>query len=234
MATTGPGDRHRRPGGAGGTQGASQFWGTASEAHAFPQPWLARGSPLPSPARDSDFHIPESEMRPPRGKAGAAGSGVRDHGVTWPASLLLTPLCTHPGLGRAPHSAPSPSALRGLWLFPGNAIKGWGGAEVKAKGQVQARRVGEGRRLSSPPPPEPSAPIAAGEERAAPAGEVSREGLPQKGGGSDEEIRQRPHRRGTLHRLRWGPAWESQGAWRGKRRGDPFPQGAWLVGEGHP
>lgn len=82
-----------------------------------------------------------------------------------------------------------------------------GGAEAKTKGQVQAgRRVpgsgGEGQWFSSSSHGRPPVPTPAGEERPAPPGEVSREGLLQEGGDSDEEIWQRPHWSGPLHRVR--------------------------------
>lgn len=48
----------------------------------------------------------------------------------------------------------------------------------------------------------PLVPTSAGEERQAPPGEVSWEGLLQEGGDSDEEIWQRPYRSGPLHRVR--------------------------------
>lgn len=48
----------------------------------------------------------------------------------------------------------------------------------------------------------PCLPTPAGEERPAPPGEVSWEGILQEGGDSDEEVWQRPYRSGALHRVR--------------------------------
>lgn len=74
MATAGPGadatDSEERPGGA---EGASQFLGTPIlEPQILTPAW--RSPPL---KRKVTPTFPQSEMRPPRGKAGAAGSKVR-------------------------------------------------------------------------------------------------------------------------------------------------------------
>lgn len=74
MATAGPGsaatDPEERPGGA---EGASQFLGTPIlEPQILTPAWLS-----PPLKRKVTPTFPQSEMRPPRGKAGAAGSKVR-------------------------------------------------------------------------------------------------------------------------------------------------------------
>lgn len=60
----------------------------------------------------------------------------------------------------------------------------------------------EGQSLLSLRDRDPPLPPQAGEKRPAPPGEVSWEGILQEGGDSDEEICQRPHGSGALHRVR--------------------------------
>lgn len=80
---------------------------------------------------------------------------------------------------------------------------GGGGAEAKTRGQVRAVKKGslgmeEGQlRFSFPH----RSPTPAGEKRPAPPGEVSWKGILQEGRDSDEEIWQRPHWSGALHRV---------------------------------
>lgn len=178
-------------------EGASHFLGTPSEAQTFPR---RRASPLPTPLRkESDGPLPQSEMRPPRRKAGAAGSRVKGQGIPgWPPSEpgKLAPVRT------------LPQCPVGTLAFSRKCHGGWRWEVRRPKLRVKFRpgegclEMGEGQWFSSVPHRSPPVPTPAGEERPAPPGEVSWEGLLQEGGDSDEEIWQRPHRSGPLHRVR--------------------------------
>lgn len=151
MITAGPGARKRRRGGAGAAEGASQFLGTPSEAQTF-----SRLALVPHHlSKDSDCHLPQSEMRPARQKVGAAVSRVKGQGL---------PGQPPPEPGTLALVRTLPQCPMGTLAFSRKCHGGMevGGAEAKTKGQVQAgRRMPRNGRRAIPlplPPSEPSCP----------------------------------------------------------------------------
>lgn len=191
MAAGGLGASKRCQGGARAAERVSQFLGTPSEAHTFP-----RAGSRPLLGKESDRHRPRTRCGLLDEKRGQQGQGSEARGYL--ADLL-------PSLGRCPQSAPSPSNRGDFGFFREMPWRDGVGVR-RPKPRVKFRpgegclEMGEGQLFF--PYRSPPVPTSAGEERQAPPGEVSWEGLLQEGGDSDEEIRQRPHGSGPLHRVR--------------------------------
>lgn len=156
MTLAGPGTRERCRGGTMAAEGASHFLGIPSEAQTFPR-WRVSRLPTP-PRKESDGLLPQSEMRPPRRKAGP-GSRVKGQGIPgWPPS--------EPGKLAPARTLPPPVSSGDFGFFQEMPWRmEMGGSEAKTKGQVQAgRRMSRngGRAVvlllapSEPPCPHPS------------------------------------------------------------------------------
>lgn len=94
---------------------------------------LSLAGACPPLRKESDCHLPLSEMRPPRRKAGAAVSRVRGQGLSgWPPPK--------PGTLAPVHTLPQSPV--GTLAFSRKCLGGMevGGAEAKTEGQVRAQR----------------------------------------------------------------------------------------------